>query len=48
MLVRTTSLSGMMYGAEADKILSIVGALAPVLEHPMFRIERNVVSYIEP
>jgi len=48
MLVRTTSLNGLIFGAEADKILSVVGALAPVLAHPLFRIERTAVTVIEP
>ena len=47
MLVRTTSLSGLVHGADAARIMSVVGALAPVLSHPLFRIERTAVTVLE-
>ena len=47
MIVKTCSLGRVMYGADKDKIMSVVAALAPVLENPLFRVERTEVTVIE-
>ena len=47
MIVRSCSLGRVIHGADAEKIMSVVGALAPVLEHPLFRVERTEVTILE-
>ena len=47
MLVRSFSLGRVMHGADKGKIMSVVGALASVLVHPLFRVERTEVTVIE-
>ena len=47
MITKTCSLGKIMYGADKDKIMSVVGTLLPVLEHPMYRVERTEVTVIE-
>ena len=47
MIVKSVSLGKIMSGANKDKIMSVVGALLPVLEHPMFRVERRITTIIE-
>ena len=47
MITKTCSLGKIMAGADKDKIMSVVGALASVLEHPLYRVERTEVTVIE-
>ena len=47
MIVRTVSLGKVMSQADAAKVLSVVGALAPVLSVPLFRVERQEVTVLE-
>ena len=47
MLVRTTPLGRLMHGADNAKIMSVIGALVPVLKHPLFRVEKTVVTILE-
>ena len=46
-LVKSCSLGKITHGADADKVMSVVGALVPVLEHPLFRVERTEVTILE-
>jgi hypothetical protein len=47
MIVRTVSLGNLMSGAAADKIMSVVNALAPILARPVYRVERQEVTILE-
>ena len=47
MITKSCSLGKIMHGADKDKIMSVVGTLLPVLEHPMYRVERTEVTVIE-
>jgi len=47
MIIKSCSLGKVMYGADADKIMSVVGAMLPVLENPLYRVERTEVTVIE-
>ena len=47
MIVRSCSLGKVAHGANVNKVMSVVGALAPVLEHPLFRVERTEVTILE-
>ena len=47
MITKTCSLGKVMHGADKDKIMSVVEVLAPVLENPLYRIERTEVTVIE-
>jgi len=47
MIVRSCSLGRVVSGADAAKVMSVVGALLPVLEHPLFRVERTEVTILE-
>jgi hypothetical protein len=47
MLVRSIRLGNVMMAADADKIMSVVGALAPVLVFPLYRVERTEVTVLE-
>ena len=47
MIVRSCSLGRVVYGADVNKVMNVVGALAPVLEHPLFRVERTQVTILE-
>jgi len=47
MLVKSCSIGKVIYGADKDKVMSIVGAMLPVLEHPLYRVERTEVTVIE-
>ena len=47
MITKSCSLGNIMHGANAGKIMSVVGALAPVLENPLYRVERTEVTVIE-
>ena len=44
MITKSCSLGKIMYGADKDKVMSVVGTLLPVLEHPLYRVERTEVS----
>ena len=47
MIVKSCSLGKVVYGADKDKVMSVVGALLPALEHPLFRVERTEVTILE-
>jgi len=47
MIVRTVQLGRMVAEAPADKVMSCVGALASILQHPLFRVERHEASILE-
>jgi hypothetical protein len=47
MIVKSCSLGKVVHGADKDKVMSVVGALLPVLEHPMYRVERTEVTILE-
>ena len=47
MIVKSCSLGKVIRDADAGKIMSVVGALVPVLEHPLFRVERTEVTILE-
>ena len=47
MIVRSCSLGRVVPGADAARIMSVAGALVPVLEHPLFRVERTEVTILE-
>ena len=47
MIVKSCSLGNVIQGADKDKVMSVVGALLPVLEHPLYRVERTEVSILE-
>ena len=47
MIVKSMSLGKVMAGANAGKIMSVLGALVPVLEFPLYRVERVETSIIE-
>ena len=46
MIVRSISLGKVNHNADAEKIMSVVDALAPVLDAPLFRVERREVTSI--
>ena len=43
----TISLGKIMYAADKNKIMSVVGTLLPCLVHPMYRVERREITTIE-
>ena len=47
MITKSCSLGNVIHGADKDKIMSVVGALLPVLENPLYRVERTEVSVLE-
>jgi hypothetical protein len=47
MIVKTVALRGVTYQADAGKIMSVGGALVPVLEHPLYRVERQETTVLE-
>ena len=47
MIVKSCSLGRVVHGADAGKVLGVVGALSSVLEHPLFRVERTEVTILE-
>jgi len=47
MIVRSCSLGRVVQGADAAKVMGVVGALLPVLEFPLFRVERTEVTILE-
>ena len=47
MIVRTMSLGKVVSQADAAKVMSVIGALVPVLSVPLFRIERQEVTVLE-
>ena len=46
-IVKNCSLGKVAHGADTGKVMSVVGALAPVLEHPLLRVERTEVTILE-
>ena len=47
MVTRTVSLRNVLHGADKDKIMSVIGAMLPVLLYPMYRVERQEITVIE-
>ena len=47
MIVKSCSLGKVVQGADSGKIMSVVGTLLPVLEHPLYRVERTEVTVLE-
>ncbi|MDR1377953.1 MAG: DUF1659 domain-containing protein [Synergistaceae bacterium] len=47
MIVKSCSLGKIVEGADNDKIMSVVGALLPVLDHSLVRVERTKVTSLE-
>ena len=47
MITKSCSLGKIMYAADKDKIMSVIGMLLPVLENPLYRVERTEVTVIE-
>ena len=47
MIVRTIQLGKVNSMADAEKVMSVIGALAPVLSVPVFRIERQEITVLE-
>ena len=47
MKTATVSLGRLVYAADKDKIMSVVGTLLPCLVHPMYRVERREITVIE-
>ena len=47
MIVKSISIGKITHGADVNKIMNVVGALAPVLLHPMFRVERQETTILE-
>jgi hypothetical protein len=47
MVVKSCSLGKTVQGADKDKIMSVVGTLLPVLEHPLVHVERAVTTILE-
>jgi len=47
MITKSCSLGKLVYGADKDKVMSVVGTLLPVMEHPLYRVERTEVTVIE-
>ena len=46
-IVRSCSLGKVAQGADKDKNMDVVGALLPVLNHSLVRVERTEVSILE-
>jgi hypothetical protein len=47
MIVKSCPLRKVVQGADKEKVMNIVGALLPVLEHSLVRVERTEVSVLE-
>ena len=47
MIVRTLSLGKVVPDCDAEKVMNTIGALIPVLKHPLLRVERTEVTQIE-
>ena len=47
MIVKSCSLGKVVQGADKDKIMNVVGALLPVLDHSLVRVERTEVTILE-
>ena len=47
MIVKSCSLGRVVHGANAGKVMSVVEALAPVLEYPLSRVERTEITTLE-
>ncbi|MDR2528794.1 MAG: hypothetical protein LBD04_07250 [Synergistaceae bacterium] len=45
-LIKSCSLGNVVYAANPDKIMNIVGLALPVLSYPLNRVERTEVSTI--
>ena len=47
MIVQSCSLGKVVQGADAEKVMNVVGALLPVLKHPLARVMRTEVTVLE-
>ena len=47
MITKSCSLGRVMANADASKVMSVIGALIPVLVHPLYRVERTEVTVLE-
>jgi hypothetical protein len=47
MIVKSCSLGKVAHGADKDGIMNVVGALAPVLDYGLVRVERTEVTVLE-
>ncbi|MDR1376678.1 MAG: hypothetical protein LBJ22_04130 [Synergistaceae bacterium] len=47
MIVKSCSLGKIVQGADKDRIMSVVGALMPVLDYGLVRVERTEVTVLE-
>jgi hypothetical protein len=47
MIVKSCSLGKVVQGADKDKVMGIVGALLPVLDYSLARVERTEVTVLE-
>jgi hypothetical protein len=47
MIVKNVSLGRVVYQADGGKIMNVVGGLASVLKHPLYRVERQEVTILE-
>ena len=46
-IVKSFSLGKIVRGADKDRIMNVVGALAPVLDYGLARVERTEVTVLE-
>jgi hypothetical protein len=47
MIVKSCSLGKIVQGADKDRIMNVVGALTPVLDYGLARVERTEVTVLE-
>ncbi|MDR1979083.1 MAG: DUF1659 domain-containing protein [Synergistaceae bacterium] len=47
MILKSCSLGKIAQGADKDKVMSVVGALLPVLDHSLAHVERTEVTILE-
>jgi hypothetical protein len=47
MIVKSCSLGKVLQGADPEKIMDVATALSPLLEYPVFRVERTEVTVLE-
>jgi hypothetical protein len=46
-ILKSCSLGKVVHGADKEKIMSVVGALLPVLDYSLARVERTEVTLLE-
>jgi hypothetical protein len=47
MIVKSCTLGKIVHGADKDRIMDVVDALAPVLDYGLVRVERTEVTVLE-